>query len=289
MSTAPQGSGPQGVGTPGRGNSPDPEHEPPVVRDRRRVRMDGTVTTPEQPDAPVDAPPASAGSGSAAIDRIDQLTGDIDRLTAQLAEKDSEVLRARADFQNYRRRRDREFDAAQTTAVTAFVAALLPVLDDIDRAREHEDMSAGFRSVADGLEQQVAKAGVTRFGEAGDPFDPTVHEALMHGYSEEVTEATATVVVQAGYRVGDRVLRPARVMVMEPPVANAVAESLDTAPGASRTGMPGGDVPDADVPGAQVPDTEGAGVAEGAPLGHLAGDAGAGDTGGGDQGSTPSG
>lgn len=193
--------------------------------------MDGTVTTPS-PERPtdIDAPAADPEhrSGSAAIDRIDELTAEVGRLTAEVESRDSEVLRARADFQNYRRRRDREFEAAQQTAVTSFIAGLLPVLDDVDRAREHEQMSAGFRSVADGLDQQVARAGITRFGQAGEPFDPTVHEALMHGYSEEVDRPTATVVVQAGYRVGDRVIRAARVMVMEPPMSNAAQESLDT-------------------------------------------------------------
>lgn len=248
---------------PGRGATPGPERESeqqPIVRDKRRVRMDGTVTAPAADAAPatatattsaagppvgvppVDAPPAERGSsGSAAIDRIDELE-------AEVAERTADLQRSRADFQNYKRRRDREFESAQQMAVTAFVSGLLGVLDDIDRAREHEDMSAGFRSVADGLEQQVAKAGLTRFGTAGDPFDPTIHEALMSGYSEEVDGPTATVIVAAGYRIGDRVVRPARVMVMDRPMSNAVDDSLGLT--AEEAGV-----------------TEGAGVAEAAPLG----------------------
>ncbi len=239
---------------PGRGATPGPERESeqqPIVRDKRRVRMDGTVTAPAADaappadgtdPAPVDAPAAERGSsGSAAIDRIDELE-------AEVAERTADLQRSRADFQNYKRRRDREFESAQQMAVTAFVSGLLGVLDDIDRAREHEDMSAGFRSVADGLEQQVAKAGLTRFGTAGDPFDPTIHEALMSGYSEEVDGPTATVIVAAGYRIGDRVVRPARVMVMDRPMSNAVDDSLGLT--AEEAGV-----------------TEGAGVAEAAPLG----------------------
>ena len=255
----------QASSAPGRGDTPDPErdHQQPIVRDRRRVRMDGTMTTPandpsdprtDSTSAPaadssatasaastapagaapavhgVDAPPATpGGSGSAAIDRIDELE-------AKLAERTADLQRSMADFQNYKRRRDREFESAQQQAVTTFVTGLLPVLDDVDRAREHEDMSAGFRSVADGLTQQVARAGVTRFGTPGDRFDPTVHEALMSGYSEEVDGPTATVIVSAGYRVGDRVVRPARVMVMDtpagPPEPDGTGEAATTPPDA---------------------------------------------------------
>lgn len=250
---------------PGWGNPPGPErgseHQQPIVRDKRRVRMDGTVTAPAGDAAPgaggaaaaaPDAPPAErGGSGSAAIDRIDELE-------AQVAERTSDLQRSRADFQNYKRRRDREFESAQQSAITSFLSGLLGVLDDIDRAREHEDMSAGFRSVADGLEQQVAKAGLTRFGTPGEPFDPTIHEALMSGVSEEVDGPTATVIVSAGYRMGGRVIRPARVMVMDAPVRHAVDDSLGL-------------------------DAEGASVAEGAPLGEAgpANTAGAGTAGAG--------
>lgn len=231
-------SSPQGASSaPGRGPLPDPERdrEVPIVRDRRRVRMDGTVTTPTETDTDrraegnaatpttVDAPAASGtGTGSAAIDRIDELE-------RMVAERTADLQRSMADFQNYKRRRDRELATSQQQAVTGFVTGLLGVLDDIDRAREHEEMSAGFRSVAEGLEQQVTRAGLTRFGRPGDPFDPTIHEALMHGFSEEVDGPTCTVIVQAGYRVADRVVRPARVMVMDPPMANAEQDAVGQA------------------------------------------------------------
>ncbi len=185
--------------------------------------MDGTVTTPTDTatPTPVDAPPAAGGgTGSAAIDRIDEL----ERL---VAERTADLQRSMADFQNYKRRRDRELAGSQQQAITGFVTGLLPVLDDIDRAREHEEMSAGFRSVAEGLEQQVARAGLTRFGQPGDPFDPTIHEALMHGFSEEVDGPTSTVIVQAGYRIADRVVRPARVMVMDPPMASGEQDAVE--------------------------------------------------------------
>jgi molecular chaperone GrpE len=93
---------------------------------------------------------------------------------------------------------------------------LLPVLDDIGRAREHGELTGGFKSVAESLEAAAAKLGLTPFGESGDPFDPTLHDALMHSYSVEVTEPTCVQILQPGYKVGDRIIRPARVAVAEP-------------------------------------------------------------------------
>ena len=90
------------------------------------------------------------------------------------------------------------------------------MLDDIGRAEKHGELEGGFKSVGEALEATVEKLGLERFGTAGDPFDPTVHEALTHAHSDEVTEATAVEVFQPGYRIGDRVVRPARVAVAEP-------------------------------------------------------------------------
>jgi molecular chaperone GrpE len=104
-------------------------------------------------------------------------------------------------------------------ALASVFANLLPVLDDIDRARSHEEVTGGFALVADGLEATLSKLGLERYGEAGDPFDPALHEALTHGYSAEVSEPVCAEVFQSGYRVGDRVLRPARVAVVEPETA----------------------------------------------------------------------
>ncbi len=96
------------------------------------------------------------------------------------------------------------------------LAALLPILDDIGRAREHEELAGGFKSVAESLESAAAKLGLTSYGESGDPFDPNLHEALMHSYSADVTEPTCVMILQPGYKIGDRILRPARVAVAEP-------------------------------------------------------------------------
>jgi molecular chaperone GrpE len=90
------------------------------------------------------------------------------------------------------------------------------VLDDIGRAREHEELTGGFKQIAESLEGIVGKLGLESFGKAGEPFDPNVHEALMHSYSDEVSEPTAVQILQSGYRIGERTLRPARVAVAEP-------------------------------------------------------------------------
>jgi molecular chaperone GrpE len=90
------------------------------------------------------------------------------------------------------------------------------VLDAIGQAREHGELSGGFKSVADSLQGALTKLGLVSYGQRGDIFDPKIHEALMHSYSPDVTEDTCVEVLQPGYRVGERILRPARVAVAEP-------------------------------------------------------------------------
>lgn len=93
---------------------------------------------------------------------------------------------------------------------------LLPVLDDIGRAREHGELVGGFKSVGESLETVAAKMGLQQFGKEGEPFDPLVHEALMHSYSPDVSKTTCVQILQPGYRIGERTIRPARVAVAEP-------------------------------------------------------------------------
>ena len=93
---------------------------------------------------------------------------------------------------------------------------LLPVLDDIDRASEHGELSGGFKAVAEQLNAVTTKLGLIKFADVNVPFDPMIHEALTHTTSEEVTETTATAVLQPGYKFKERILRPARVVVTDP-------------------------------------------------------------------------
>jgi molecular chaperone GrpE len=137
-------------------------------------------------------------------------------LTAQLAERTADLQRIQAEYANYRKRVERDRMAVREQALANVLSSLLPVLDDIGRAREHGELTGGFKSVGESLETTAAKLGLESFGDAGEPFDPRIHEALTHTYSPDVTEPTAVQILQPGYRVGDRIVRPARVAVAEP-------------------------------------------------------------------------
>ncbi len=149
-------------------------------------------------------------------------------VTSTLAERTADLQRLQAEYANYRKRVERDRVAVREQALASVVSELLPVLDDIGRAREHEELTGGFKAVAEALEAVATKLGLTPFGESGEPFDPNVHEALMHSYSSDVTEPTCVQILQPGYKVGERILRPARVAVAEP-----------TDPAGARPGNPG--------------------------------------------------
>ena len=127
-----------------------------------------------------------------------------------------DLQRLQADYSNYRKRVDRDRAVAYELAVASVLNELLPIIDDLDRARTHGELEGGFKSVADQIENAVTKIGLVKFGEAGTPFDPQIHEALMHLTSSEVSEVTATEILQKGYKYKERVLRPARVTVTDP-------------------------------------------------------------------------
>jgi len=137
-------------------------------------------------------------------------------LAAQLTERTADLQRLQAEYANYRKRVDRDRAAVREQAVAAALAGLLPVLDAIDQAREHGELSGGFKSVADSLQAALGRLGLVTYGEKGDPFDPKIHEALTHSYSSDVAEDTCVEILQPGYKVGERILRPARVAVAEP-------------------------------------------------------------------------
>ncbi|MER5349162.1 nucleotide exchange factor GrpE [Kitasatospora sp. NPDC002551] len=134
----------------------------------------------------------------------------------ELAERTGDLQRLQAEYQNYRKRVERDRLTVREIAVSNILESLIPVLDDIGRARDHGEVTGGFKSVAESLETVVAKLGLQQFGKEGEPFDPTMHEALMHSYSSEVTEDTCVQILQPGYRIGERIIRPAMVAVAEP-------------------------------------------------------------------------
>ena len=196
-------------------DAPDETGEGPVIRDKRRldpetgeVRSEVTQPGDVRPGVPATPAPDPLEEELATL-----VSDDLQRV---VDERTADLQRVQAEFTNYRRRVERDRQAVGEQALASVLVGLLPVLDDIDRARVHGEVEGGFKLVADGLEMTLAKLGLQRFGEAGEPFDPMVHEAMTHALSADVTEPTCAEVYQPGYRVGERVLRPARVAVVEP-------------------------------------------------------------------------
>ena len=147
------------------------------------------------------------------VDEADELT--LARIA--VAERTADLQRLQAEFLNYKRRVERDRELIRENSTYAVLAPITEVLDTIDRAREHAPLEDGFKAVADQLERIVAGLGLSKFGEVGDPFDPTIHEALSHiGEDPEVKVTTCKVIAKAGYRIGDRVVRAAQVLVVDP-------------------------------------------------------------------------
>jgi molecular chaperone GrpE len=160
--------------------------------------------------------PATGGGDEGAARELTAVRAQLDQTRTALNERTADLQRLQAEYQNYRRRVERDRVAVKEIAVANLLTELLPVLDDIGRAREHGELVGGFKSVAESLETVAAKLGLQQFGKEGEAFDPLVHEALMHSYSPDVTETTCVQILQPGYRIGERNLRPARVAVAEP-------------------------------------------------------------------------
>ena len=156
---------------------------------------DQDVTTDVVEDVVVEAPGQET-------DPVASLTADLQRL--------------QAEYSNYRKRVDRDRALAHDMAIGAVLTELLAIVDDIDRAAEHGELTGGFKSVADQIVNTTTRIGLEKYGEVGDAFDPAIHEALMHDTSADVAVPTASKILQPGYKYKDRVLRPARVAVTDP-------------------------------------------------------------------------
>jgi len=215
----------------------DEDADAPVIRDRRRidpvtgkVRPAPGATSPGatapgttgKPGASAPGFPGAAGGVPSAGAAEDEFTADalaseeLDRLQRLADERTLDLQRLQAEYVNYRRRVDRDRAVAGDVATAKVIGELLPVLDDVDRADQHGELTGGFKAVGDALFRALERVGVTRFGEVGEPFDPLVHEALMHRHEAGLEGPTATAILQPGYRMGERVLRPARVVVSDP-------------------------------------------------------------------------
>lgn len=214
--------------TPAGGSSADAGESPEVrVTDKRRIDPD-TFAVRSAPAAADRTEGAAAADGSAAdgsADAAEQHDAVALLETAQqlAAERLDELQRRSAELYNveqqyaaYVKRSRAEVAAARQAGAGDVAEALISVLDDVDLARQHGDLTGPFASIAEKLEASLGRFGVERFGTAGEGFDPAVHEALMHSESTDVDAPTVQHVLQPGYRIGDRVLRAARVAVVGP-------------------------------------------------------------------------
>jgi molecular chaperone GrpE len=183
--------------------------------------------TPEEEPVPVENGTASTedAAGTAPLEGTieaefaalveESETEQSDQIAAELAERTADLQRLSAEYANYRKRVERDRESSALNAKASLAEALLVVLDDVERAGQHGDLTGAFKAVADKLSETLAKAGLEPFAAEGDGFDPAVHEAVQHGTSPDVTEPTVTTVLRRGYRFGDKVLRPALVAVTD--------------------------------------------------------------------------
>ncbi|MCW2774198.1 MAG: grpE, partial [Nocardioides sp.] len=182
------------------------------------------VTEASEPEATVEGEesghPGSFPDAAAEMANESEVEEPVDEaasLAAQLADRTADLQRVQAEFLNYKRRVDRDRDLIRENATYAVLAPITEVLDTIDRAREHGELDGGLKTVAEQLERIVAGLGLTKFGAVGDPFDPTIHEALSHiGEDPDVQVTTCKVIAKSGYKIGDRVVRAAQVLVVDP-------------------------------------------------------------------------
>jgi molecular chaperone GrpE len=184
-------------------------HEPVTVTDKRRIDpVTGEVREASAGPAADGPAPAAAAGDSEEADKASELLADLQRV--------------QADFANYRKRALRDQQVAGDRAKASVIMALLPVLDDLDRARNHGDLESGpLKAVADKFVSVLEGLGLSGFGTEGDDFDPALHEAVQH--EGEGTHPIVGTVMRRGYKVGEQVVRHALVGV------------VDTVPDAAQT------------------------------------------------------
>ena len=157
-----------------------------------------------------------AASDQELSDAVDEALSEATVVVAEVATLTADLQRVQAEYANYRKRVDRDRASTTEFAFASVLIELLPVLDDLDRAGEHGELTGGFKAVADRINTIVEKLGLTKFADAPVAFNPEIHEALMHETSKDVTEPTASKILQPGYKFKERVIRPARVVVTDP-------------------------------------------------------------------------
>jgi molecular chaperone GrpE len=174
------------------------EHEGIRVTDKRRIDPDTFEMR-----TPLETP------------ELSEAEAEFDEVEAKVAELTDDLRRVHAEYANYRKRIERDREAARILTVGAVITDLLPVLDDIERAREHGELEGAFRTVAENLESTISRYGLERFGAVDESFDPALHEALTSEVRDGLEAPIVATLFQPGYRYAGRVLRPARVGVAD--------------------------------------------------------------------------
>ena len=159
---------------------------------------------------------AASDSEKQLSDAVDEALSEATEVVDEVASLTADLQRLQAEYANYRKRVDRDRASAADYSVAAVLSELLPVLDDLDRAEQHGELTGGFKAVADRITAITNKLGLEKFGDVGVAFDPAIHEALVHNTSADVSETTATEILQPGYKYKERVIRAARVAVTDP-------------------------------------------------------------------------
>lgn len=194
------------------------------------------MTDPKADAAPAEeekTPPSGTGESAETSGEVGE---ELKKLSAELDERTNDLKRVTAEYANYRKRVDRDRKLVADQATISVITGLLPVLDDLDRARSHGDLTGPFASVAEQVTGALSRHGLVAFGEKGDAFDPNRHEAVAHMLSPEVTKPTCIDVMRRGYELGDRLVRAALVAVADPapapaaPPAEAEKETAEAAP-----------------------------------------------------------
>ncbi|GGN00455.1 hypothetical protein GCM10009721_29500 [Terrabacter tumescens] len=210
--TGATGAGGDAAGTPPQGGSGESQHG-----ERHHTYYEGGPGASSEPGGEDEFDHPAGDSAPSSDPEEGVALAEEDTMAATLL---ADLQRLQAEYVNYKKRVDRDREVIRHTAVGSVVESLLPVLDDIHMARQAGDLAGGpFAAIADKLESTLGRYGVERLGEAGQEFDPNVHEALMHVEAELPEGATGTTVVQVlqpGYRIGDRLVRAARVSVADP-------------------------------------------------------------------------
>lgn len=223
-------------------------------KDNNRTPDEEAAGTPKPGDGP---------EGTSDVDeRFADIVGDVDvdeegttelsresQLEALLAERTEDLQRLQAEYVNYKRRVDRDRDLSRQSGIEKVVSDLVPVLDSIAMARQHGELEGGFKLVADELAKVAEAHGLSSFGAVGEAFDPNLHEALMQLPMAGATVTSVSQVIQPGYRLGDRVLRPARVAVSDPdPDAATPTGSGDGEAGPTAEQEESGEAPEDQAP-----------------------------------------